>query len=129
MLEIDTTLGFPKDIEVCNGEYNFIQPVDFWHEPFICHHCFQTDHIKTNCLTLGHCMGFDMSLLDTPCSMFLEDSNKGINSEKMMKSAELDTFMGNLKLLFPCFLESLSQVDISLLENLESWILDFFKGF
>lgn len=50
LVEIDLDNGLSEAIDVVNiGDHSFRQFVDFWWEPFWCHLCWQTRHLRSLC--------------------------------------------------------------------------------
>ena len=47
-MEVDLDLVLPEDIEIFTEKGSILQSIDFWQEPFRCHLCRCTGHIKVD---------------------------------------------------------------------------------
>lgn len=110
LVELDLDCGLPDSLNICVGDQSFCQPLDFWREPFCCHLCWQTGHLKKSC-------SLD-KIVNTRTTM-----------DQFDKSLERDTSLGKMQVFYPVFFCNISSEEFFYLKNNEQWVSGIFEDF
>jgi hypothetical protein len=119
LVELDLDRGLLDIIDLAIGDSHLFQAVDFWKEPFRCHSCWQTCHLKSKCLlSREHTQSTGQTL-----SYFEQDEGIGLGP------FDSGSFLGKMHFFFPSFFNKLSSDKLDYLKCNERWVLDIFRDF